>query len=375
MAPHIETLAKKLALQRGEDPDNAPKPDPFDMPYMEVTPERDASGASMRRMKTQEALDNNGKHKENSEHMRLFEIWYACNRNSNRAAKQAGYGHVTIRRYREWFDWERRADERDKAFQTVADKAAIHRQTEMLDKHFTAGNSLIDRGLEYLQKYEIDNARDAINAIRVGIEVQRRNQGLPDWIAQIASSGDDELVQRARELVKEISEARAALSSAGDADDGMGIDDINSPELGYDPDPEDVRDRVIEAEIISSTPRKGTPLPQVGPAFPAFPSSLPAVVDPPPPAKPPARPPSPSQPSPALIQGSFLGGTDNGDSPKNRGWAQSASRSALDIEPAGRADWAGASEDSGAGAGSESSDEANEADGADENFFGEEALS
>jgi hypothetical protein len=154
---------------------------------------------------------------ETSKHLEAFEAWYARGRNGDQTAAALGCNHETIRRWARAFDWHARADERDAQFKEQAQKTALERNGELVKRHNEACDVLISKGVEHLLHNPIDNARDAITAVRYGIELQRRTMELPDFVVKLLTGSDEALIERARELVEELQRSRG-LTPGGEED-------------------------------------------------------------------------------------------------------------------------------------------------------------
>lgn len=146
-----------------------------------------------------------GQHIETPAHARAFEVWMEMDQSFPRASKELGIAHMALRRYAVWFDWEERARRR---YQVVAEKIqenGVETATKMLETHFEAGALLIDRGARFLIENGINNERDAIRAIEVGVRLQRQVQELPDWVTKTSAATTSDLLEQAREIARQLS--------------------------------------------------------------------------------------------------------------------------------------------------------------------------
>lgn len=142
--------------------------------------------------------------KELAHQVEAFEVWYANNRNYRRTSMQISVTQGTLKRWSNSFEWVDRADERDVAFKARAQNAAAIRHAQMIERHGSAARTLIGRALEYFEHSEITSARDAIQAAKIGIELERRIEGLPDWIQQVTGSSTDDLIRQRAEFINRI---------------------------------------------------------------------------------------------------------------------------------------------------------------------------
>ncbi len=87
--------------------------------------------------------------------------------------------------------------------------------TEPQKTHLQAGELLRLRGVEYLSKHELTNARDAIMALKIGIEIERQCDLLPPWVFAILTASLDELAY----MQTDLEARRAAALKAGQISD------------------------------------------------------------------------------------------------------------------------------------------------------------
>jgi len=102
-----------------------------------------------------------------------------------------GVSQDTVCRWIEWFGWHARADARDAAVKAKADRDAVGRRLRMQQKHREAGEALRQRGVEHLVHNKIASARDAIAAVKAGVDIERTAEGLPtDILAMMSADAD-----------------------------------------------------------------------------------------------------------------------------------------------------------------------------------------
>jgi hypothetical protein len=136
-----------------------------------------------------------------------FEAYFSNGGNISKTCAATGLARRTVQRYEVWYEWKSRLIlRRQKARELMESKAAESVAT-MLDKHYQVGNRLIDRAVEFLENMPIDNARDAINAAKLGIEIQRKVRELPDWIHQVQNATPEQIVARVREIQRTLARA------------------------------------------------------------------------------------------------------------------------------------------------------------------------
>lgn len=169
-----------------------------------------------------------GKHIETQKHQEAFEAWYSLGKNFMSASRQLGIAHMALRRYHEWFNWEKKAAEREGRINAAIAEKATEDVAEMLTDHYDAAGLLIQRGVEYLNEFGIDNPRDAIRAIEMGVRIQRQVKELPEWITKIKGSTDRELLTSATELLQDLERLRKETSAEAD---GVQIIDVTPRDI------------------------------------------------------------------------------------------------------------------------------------------------
>jgi hypothetical protein len=159
----------------------------------------------------------NGVHHETARHREAFEVWYAADRAFAEVQRQFSVSQRSALNWAEWFDWKARAARRDREAAEKADRDAIRRRAAMLTRCRQAGELMVARGMERLQKGAIETDGAALSAIVRGIEVWRTAEGLPAWLLGVLNGSEDDLERTYRELDDR---RRAAL--AGDPDPAGG---------------------------------------------------------------------------------------------------------------------------------------------------------
>jgi hypothetical protein len=134
--------------------------------------------------------------------------------------KSAGY----VRVLQEWssaYRWVQRAAAWDDHVEAAARKGvegeAIERKARMIRRHADQGKALQHKGLEHLLNRGIKNSSDAITAIRIGIAIEQRAEGIPDHLLQLAQADDASLLQQYADLI-------ASLAGDDSADEVLDLD-------------------------------------------------------------------------------------------------------------------------------------------------------
>lgn len=146
-------------------------------------------------------------------------------------AEQLEKSVTLIGRWSSQYNWRERVSAYDDYIDAQARKKVerdtIKRRAEMLQRHALTGKVMQQKGIAYLDKNGVDKSSDAIAAIAKGIEIERKTEGLPDWMFEMVNVDDDELQRRYAGLLAEIGSNRAGNDAAGD--DNPGTDDSTPP--------------------------------------------------------------------------------------------------------------------------------------------------
>lgn len=129
-------------------------------------------------------------------------------RSLTRVAEQLQKSTTILGRWSSQFDWVRRTQEFDDFIDHEArkkfEREAINRKVDMLKRHALAGKVLQRKGVEYIDKQGIDKSADAISAISKGIEIERKSEGLPDYLFEVMNADDNDLLRQYHELLASI---------------------------------------------------------------------------------------------------------------------------------------------------------------------------
>lgn len=134
--------------------------------------------------------------KPTAKHEIAFQHWYADPERSVKGV--ADYVSVSTRTIARWMDaheWRTRAATMDVEARRKADLATVKRQADMLQRHAVQGRNLNVTGANWFANHPdgVDNSRDAMSAIKLGQDLERRAELLPDWVVSILGMDDDEL--------------------------------------------------------------------------------------------------------------------------------------------------------------------------------------
>jgi hypothetical protein len=153
-----------------------------------------------------------------------FEVWYAAGRSAQKTAEKLSVSERQVYEWARQFCWHERADARDIEAGRQTEAAAITAQAQRLEEHRQAGELLRRRGVQYLVGHPIDNAKDAIAAIKAGVELERLSMGLPNWVFEVLRMDDEQLERERQSLI------RMAAQEVGMAPLGLGEDEADDEE-------------------------------------------------------------------------------------------------------------------------------------------------
>lgn len=154
-------------------------------------------------------------------------------RSTDQVSQKTSKGIALIQRWSASYNWVERAAAYDDHIEAEARKLierdAIRRKADMLKRHADIGRFMQSKGVEYLKKDKaLDKSSDAITAIKSGVEMERKSEGLPEYLLEIVNADDDELARRYNALLAEISGGGSGDETPGDGDTGensKGIED------------------------------------------------------------------------------------------------------------------------------------------------------
>ncbi len=133
------------------------------------------------------------KPQETAKHIAAFWAWYELEREYAETLRKVGVSRPTLDKWMKRGEWHRRADELDarqleRATQLLVEKNG-KRLAEMIENHFKYGANLINIGGGYLQKKGVETGGQAIQAVKIGVEIQRTAEGLATGKQEIEHGG------------------------------------------------------------------------------------------------------------------------------------------------------------------------------------------
>ena len=148
--------------------------------------------------------------KETSRHRDAFEQWYSLERNWTKSAQNSTVSRRLLYSWADTFNWLDRADKRDAMAQRIIDEEAAKERADRQKRRRMAGELLTARGLEYLREHPLETAADAIRAIKAGTEIERKEDGVPDWVLMILNADPSTLEAMGKTLGATLSGATEA---------------------------------------------------------------------------------------------------------------------------------------------------------------------
>lgn len=145
----------------------------------------------------------------------IFQVWYSNGRpnipdllslipedvNGRKPSR------VMIRKWKDEEGWEMQADEMDAKAIVVSDDFLVRQKSEMLMRQANIGFVLQEIGLRALVSGGFDSSSSAVQAIRVGSELERTSMGIGEMLVKMAKMSDADLEQ---EIIKQIQRASDA---------------------------------------------------------------------------------------------------------------------------------------------------------------------
>ena len=161
-----------------------------------------------------------------------------ANRSHDAVAQKLSKSSTIISRWASQHGWRERVSAYDDYMDAQARKKfeadTIKRKADMLKRHALTGKILQQKGVDYLTdaKKGIEKSSDAITAISKGIDIERKSEGLPEWIFEVVNADDNELARQYAELYAQISGAGSGDETAGNADTGTAESQAETPAAG-----------------------------------------------------------------------------------------------------------------------------------------------
>lgn len=117
--------------------------------------------------------------------------------------------------------WKERADRMDKSVAHEIEQVAIEEKVLMLKRHAKAAKLLVEKGMEFLEEFEIKKPADAIKAIKDGAELERLSRGGPLALDDFGKWTDGDLVKFITDQLQERRNTKALLTEGQDDSDDV----------------------------------------------------------------------------------------------------------------------------------------------------------
>lgn len=152
----------------------------------------------------------------------VFQVWYANGRPKFKELLRLIPDDVHGRkpsqplfyRWQTEEDWDAQADEMDTKAIVLSDEFLIRQKTEMLMRQAHIGFVMQQIGLQYLVSGSFDSSSAAVNAIKIGAELERTSRGIGETIRRMSEMTNEELERKIMERIQRASEAGQMILDA-----------------------------------------------------------------------------------------------------------------------------------------------------------------
>ena len=117
---------------------------------------------------------------ETAQQIKAFKAWCLHDRKLIETAKDPGIPKRTLVNWMNAYDWHGRADELSEMVIAGSNAQIVEQKIEEANYRLEAAQELVKWGLEYIREHAPDNTAVALNAIKIGILLDRT------WIASSA---------------------------------------------------------------------------------------------------------------------------------------------------------------------------------------------
>lgn len=157
------------------------------------------------------------------------------NRSLDAVAQKLKKSATIMGRWSSTYDWVNRAIAYDEYIDAQAriklDRDAIKRKADMLKRHAGIGKALQSFGLQHVQTTKQPaKAADAISAIKAGVEIERKSEGLPEYLIEVMEASNDDLTRQYNELLAQIGSPGSGNEAQGDAPTGSDSTESQDPQ-------------------------------------------------------------------------------------------------------------------------------------------------
>lgn len=127
---------------------------------------------------------------------------------------------LQLRKWHETLQWEARADDLDLMSYYRAEQQLVEERAQMIQRHRAVGQTLIAKGLRYMQGNEIYTESGALRALEAGVAIERQSLGMPQLVAAVQNMSVEQLRNMLGQLVAQVDNTTF--------DQGVVNDDIDS---------------------------------------------------------------------------------------------------------------------------------------------------
>lgn len=173
-------------------------------------------------------------HPEKPHMVDAFDLWYSFARDFKKTQEHLRLADPpidisldTLYRWRDNYDWDNRAQERDSLILKARTEKAVQEQLDFLNRKNMYGKLMQKRAVEFFQKKDaqgnpvetVTNAATAMQLLQAGVAMEGQSLGLPDFITEVLTADDDTL----RRVYETAAQEFASFTKI-DADEGDGQD-------------------------------------------------------------------------------------------------------------------------------------------------------
>jgi len=173
---------------------------------------------------------------ESAKHVAAFEAWYVSDKNFEKARRMLATSDPplviskdTIYRWRDLYNWDAKARERDEAVQRERTEQAVKAQVDFLNRKANYGKLLQKRALQFFQAEQfktdqfgnlvldtngkaiplqhVNNAAVGVQVLQAGVLLEQTAMGLPEWITEVLNADADTLRRVYDTALKELASA------------------------------------------------------------------------------------------------------------------------------------------------------------------------
>jgi len=144
---------------------------------------------------------------ETKEQRKAFEFYFRLDRPSKSAVARKFKRNIsTVNAWAKKFKWDKKIIERNEKTDEILKVRIAEASAEMTERHLKAAKKCVERGLENLEQKALVKPRDAIAAIKVGVDVERITRG--EVTERVDTGGSTVTLDDLRGAFKDVMESR-----------------------------------------------------------------------------------------------------------------------------------------------------------------------